>query len=114
MRCERLTLTGEPEDLAAQLRSLVPPAESVTEDVAEIIAGVRAGGDDAIREYTRRFDAATAGLGALAVGAEDLEAGRDSLDPAVRSGLAQAIENVRAVSEAWMREAERTVTFPSH
>jgi histidinol dehydrogenase len=114
MRCERLVLTVDPAALAARLRGFVPAPDSVSEAVAEIIAGVRAGGDDAVREYTRRFDATGVRPGPLRIGADQLQAARERLDPAVRAGLEQAIENVRAVSVATMRDTEPTVAFPNH
>ena len=48
MPCERLRLTGDPGPFAAQLRALVPAPASVSAAVAEIIAGVRTGGDRAL------------------------------------------------------------------
>ena len=56
MRCERLVLSGDPAGLAQELRELVAAPESVQEQVAEIIARVRASGDDALRFYTREYD----------------------------------------------------------
>jgi len=43
--------------VAAQIRAAVPAGASVAEDVAAIIAAVRARGDDAVREYEARFGA---------------------------------------------------------
>ena len=57
MRCERLALTSDDAaGVAAQIRTLVPPAESVRDGVALIIATVRAGGDRAVRDYSRTLD----------------------------------------------------------
>ena len=58
MRCERLSLTGDPPALAQQIRELVPDSASVQAAVAEIINQVRNGRDEAVLEYTRRFDTA--------------------------------------------------------
>jgi histidinol dehydrogenase len=100
VQCERLLLSGEPAELAVELRSLVPAPDSVQEAVAEIIAAVRAGGDEAILQYTRRFDTGGAQPKALRVTEVELKAAVERLDPAVGNGLGQAIENVRAVAEA--------------
>ncbi len=68
-------------DSAAAARALVPAAESVAADVAEIVAAVRAGGDATLKEYIERFDKPAAGAAEL-------------------PDLAVAIANVRAVAEA--------------
>jgi histidinol dehydrogenase len=110
----------------------------VAEDVAAIIADVRARGDEAVREYEARFGAprggeTTAGEGGgdstpgggaapaggggsrapapLRVPAVDLDAALAALDPAVRKGLEVAIHNVRAVAQAGLDE-DRRVDLP--
>jgi len=101
MRCERLTLTGDPDELAAELRRLVPSPDSVREAVAEIIARVRADGDSAVREYTRRFDRTVATPGPLRVTDSELDAAAEHLAQPVRSALEHAIANVcRVAGEA--------------
>jgi histidinol dehydrogenase len=113
MRCERLELTGEPARLAAQLRALVPAAASVSAAVAQIIAGVREGGDAALRTYTTRFDTGGAEPPSLLIAHEELDAAADRLDPAVRAGLALAIENVGTVARAGVR-GDREVDLGGH
>jgi histidinol dehydrogenase len=98
MRCERLALTDDAAGAAASIRSLVPPAESVRDAVALIIATVRAGGDRAVRDYSRTFDTGGREPQALAVSDHELEAAVAALDPAVRHGIERAIENVEAVA----------------
>jgi histidinol dehydrogenase len=115
MHCERLTLTGDPVAMAAELRALVPAPDSVQEAVAEIITSVRTGGDDAIRDYTRRLDTGGSDPKALCVSPAELEAATASLDPAVRSGLERAIENVRLVAGASPDRGSSTIVeFPEH
>jgi histidinol dehydrogenase len=70
----------------------------VTDAVAEIVASVRTGGDAAVLGYTRRLDTGGAEPEPLRVPALGLSRAADELDPAVREGLEQAIENVRAVA----------------
>ncbi len=113
MQCERIALTGDPTALAAELRGLVPAPGSVRDAVAEIIARVRAEGDAAVLEYTRRFDTAGADPQGLAVAGAELDAAADRLDPAVREGLERAIDNVRRVAEMGLRD-DRTVAFEGH
>ena len=95
-----LVLRGDPAELAAELRALVPDPGSVSEAVAAIIARVRTGGDGAVREYTRRFDTGGADPGPLLVSDAELDAAGERLDPAVRSGLERAAENVGRVAAA--------------
>jgi histidinol dehydrogenase len=93
---ERFSLS-DPDSAAARVHSLAPGGESVTGDVREIVDAVREEGEAALRRYVERFDAVD---GPIAVGADELHAALDALDPAVRSGLETAIVNVRAVAEA--------------
>lgn len=100
-------------DVAAQVRATVPPPESVADDVAAIVAAVRAGGDAALAEYEARFGAAGTGSSRapVAVPPDELAAALDALDPAVRAGLKLAAANVRAVAEAGM-DSEAEVWLP--
>jgi len=101
-------LSGDPVALAAELRSLVPDPGSVRDVVAEIVAHVRADGDAAVREYTRRFDTAGADPGPLVVADDELDAAVERLAPEVRSGLVRAAENVGRVATAGLA-ADRVV-----
>ena len=102
MRCERLTVAGgaaiDAAGVAASIRTLVPPPESVRDAVALIIATVRAGGDRAVRDYSRTLDTGGREPQALVVSDDELDAAVDALDPAVRHGIERAIENVEAVA----------------
>jgi histidinol dehydrogenase len=100
MRCERLTAAEDPTRTAAALRDLIPAPESVREMVAEIIAEVRAHGDTALLDYTRRFDTAGNDPAPIAVRDEELEAAQAALAPDVRRGIERAIENLEAVTVA--------------
>ncbi len=100
MRCERLTLAADPAAAVAQLRALVPAADSVQEVVGEIIGAVRSHGDQAVGEYTQRLDTAGAPPAALIVTDAELDRAAQLLDPSVRAGLQRAIENVSAVASA--------------
>jgi histidinol dehydrogenase len=113
MRFELELAAGDPPAIAAELRALVPGAASVRDDVAEIIAGVRSRGDEALLDYTRRFDTAGAEPAALRVALGELEAAASDLDPEVRAGLEQASHNVRRVAEAGLRP-DVTVQFDRH
>jgi len=99
MRCERLALSGDDAaDVAAQIRTLVPPPESVRDGVALIIATVRAGGDRAVRDYSRTLDTGGREPQALLVPDDELDAAVALLDPGVRHGIERAIANVEAAA----------------
>lgn len=100
MTTEQVSLIGDPAALAAELRALVPDSGSVSEAVAGIIARVREGGDEAVREYTLRFDTGGAQPRPLVVSEAELDGAADRLDPAVRAGLEHAAENVGRVAAA--------------
>ena len=80
------------------------PPPAVAEQVAEIVAEVRAGGDEAVRRLTERFDRAELAPDELRVGAGELEASVGVPPPDVIAGLRTAIANVRAVVEAQLRD----------
>ena len=113
MQCERLNLSGDPAGLAQELRELVPAPEAVADQVSEIIARVRASGDDALRFYTREYDTGGSTPSALRVPEAELDTAEARLDEAVRDGLRHAIANVTRVAEAGLA-AERTVSFEGH
>src|SRR5437588_3624089 len=108
MQCEVIAMEDSPAALAAELRALIPAPEMVQTVVSEIVAEVRAHGDEALNDYTRRFDTAGAEPPPLRVTNGELQQAAAQLDPAVRAGLEQAIENVRRVAEAAHR-ADATV-----
>lgn len=113
MECERLTLAGDPAALAEELRGLIPAADSVKDDVAEIIARVRASGDDALRYYTRQFDTGGSTPAALQVPEAELDTAAERLEDDVRAGLSQSISNVRRVAQAALG-TDRTIAFDGH
>ncbi len=116
MRCERLTLPtdGDTSALAAQLRALVPAPHSVQSTVAEIITQVRIRGDEAVHDYTQRFDTRGADPRPVTVGHDELDAAAKQLDPSVRRGLERAIENVGAVAAGWDSGVHTAIEFPDH
>ena len=73
--------------------------ESVREGVREIVAGVRSGGDAALREYTERFDGVQLGDRPIAVTAEEMDAAEGMISSEVKRALEFAIDNVRRAHE---------------
>ena len=71
--------------------------EDVSAAVDEIIREVRRRGDEALRDYTRRFDGAE--LRDLWVSAEEFDAAREAVDPYFMETLREAAENIRRFHE---------------
>jgi histidinol dehydrogenase/sulfopropanediol 3-dehydrogenase len=69
----------------------------VTESVRDIVDAVREGGDDGVRELTRKFD--DVDREALRVSEEEIEAAADALTEAERRTIDNTIENVREFHE---------------
>jgi histidinol dehydrogenase len=99
--CERL---GGPDRIAARLRTLVPDGASVAGVVREIVGRVRAEGDEAVREYTRRFDTAGSEPRPLLVSADELDEAIKALPLELVAGLQVAIANVALVAQAGVSE----------
>ena len=81
-------------------------------DVAEIIEAVRARGDDAVLDFTERFDHAELGPDQLRVDLRELESSVGVLEPDVLAGLRTAITNVRTVAKAQISDDAVTVELP--
>ncbi len=87
-----------------------PPADvdpSIQRAVDEILADVRARGDAAVLEFTRRFDGhAAPSMSALAIAPSELAAAERALAPDVRAALAYAAERIEryhaaALPKSW-------------
>jgi histidinol dehydrogenase len=97
---ERVTQLGGPAGAAAEVRALVASGASVAEDVRAIVEGVRSGGDQALIDYTRRFDTGGLEPAPLRVTAEELDEAITQLPLELIAGLQVAIANVANVAEA--------------
>jgi len=89
---------------------------AVADVVASVLADVKARGDDAVLDYTARFDQLTvAGMAALTVPAERLQAALESISSEQRGALEAAAQRVRQYHEhqkqdSWQyTEADGTV-----
>ena len=83
---------------------------TVDGEVAEIIALVRARGDAALAELTRRFDGVEPA--ALLVSKSEFEAAENTLEAAARPALARAIANIRRFHEAQLTPPLSVETSP--
>ena len=84
--------------------------EGLQQRVRVIIQDVRARGDAAVLDYTRRFDCAT--LERLEVSADEFEEASRTLTPEQHAALARAIANVRRFHEAQLSEPLVVTTSP--
>ncbi|WP_164115381.1 histidinol dehydrogenase [Sphingorhabdus sp. Alg239-R122] len=76
----------------------------VAGDVTRIIAKVRARGDDALTEYTNRFDGHSLAASGWNIEAAECRAAYDALDSELRAALDMAAERIRAYHEAQLPE----------
>ncbi|MEP6843227.1 MAG: histidinol dehydrogenase, partial [Pseudolysinimonas sp.] len=86
----------------AELTRLIPRAQIdvavASETAAQLIAEVRASGEDALRAQAERLDRVRPA--AIRVDPADIAAAVDALEPAVRAAIDEEIRRVRVVSEA--------------
>jgi histidinol dehydrogenase len=101
---EQIARLGGPAGVASHLRSLVPGGDSVEEAVREILHRVRTEGEDAVRDYTRRFDTAGNDPKPLLVTAAELDDAIRLLPLEIVAGLQVAIANVALVAQAGVSE----------
>jgi histidinol dehydrogenase len=99
---EEVAQLGGVEGTARSLRAMVPGGQDVEEAVREIVAGVRERGDEAVYEYTRRFDASSPET--LVVPPHELDDAMAKLTADVFAGLGMAITNVAQVAAAGVQE----------
>lgn len=114
MRCERFESAGDPAALVAQLRSLIRAPASVAAAVAEIVEGVREGGDLAVLEYTRALDTGGDDPLPLRVGDDELDTALRMMRTEVRQALEKTIANVGELARVQAQPEPRVVDFGSH
>ena len=95
---QRLDLRGVEGDLRGVLPRPQAQVEPPIEDVRAILADVRARGDDALRELTKRFDRADVDV--LRVPPAEVQAALAEIAPDVRAALTVAHANITAYHEA--------------
>jgi histidinol dehydrogenase len=114
LRVRRIELaSGTPEQataLARTIRALAPQPADLGSAVSEILTAVQSRGDEAVLEFSRRFDTANAPAESR-VPSRRLDEALQELDPDVRRAIETAIENVHTVAEADIRD-ETLVALP--
>ena len=98
------------ERRAALRRPVQQGAAAIQERVREIIGDVRARGDAALLELTRRFDGVA--LSAIEVSTAEFAAAETALDAEQRQAIDRAIANVRRFHEAQLGAPLRVETAP--
>jgi histidinol dehydrogenase len=103
------TLNSKSPDFSAQLKSLAeyPDAQDDAIDLraAEILSAVKKRGDEAVLEYTARFDRlSVANVAALEIAKADMHAALEKITPAQRAALEHAVARVRAYHEVQFKE----------
>ena len=92
---KRLTLVRDPQAVVCALRDPLASAADVERVVREILDDVRARGDDAVREHTRRLDGVELPQ-PYALEQSELAAALEATEPDLRAALELAAANIRA------------------
>jgi histidinol dehydrogenase len=95
---------------SALRRSAVTEARELRSRVRELVQDVRARGDEALREYTRRYDGAE--LAELAVSDAEFAAAGATLAPAQAEAISRAIDTVTRFHQAQTGAPIRVETAP--
>ena len=97
----RIMKYGEVSNSEIFLRNM--PTMNVTDTVAEILRNVRERGDEALREYTEKFDHTQ--LESLVVTEEEMREALDEVDPDFMRILRRAAENIRKFHSRQVRNS---------
>jgi histidinol dehydrogenase len=93
--------------LASRIRALQPPLAEVSETVAEIIAEVRARGDEAVNDLEARFGGEPVDPRTLPIPDAEIRSALERLDSEERRALETAAANIRAVADAQLVAEQR-------
>lgn len=103
------TLTSTDKDFREQLHALLSSNEQMgtelTLTVSNILEDVRTRGDEAVLEYTRRFDGRDARAGELELNPNQLEEALKSIPEELRAALEDAAVRIRAYHEHQVQES---------
>ncbi len=98
----RIYKSGEIEESEILARGSVMDFKKAEDTVAEIISAVRSRGDEAVKEYCKKFDGCE--LTSLKVSAEEIEKAYAETDAYFIETLEKAAKNIRAFHEKQRRE----------
>jgi histidinol dehydrogenase len=94
-----------PPKLAAILARSSGFSEEVMATVRDILADVRDRGDDAVGEYTQRFDGVKVEAGKFRVSSTELAAAAAQMDPELTKALEEARDNVRRFHQRQLQDS---------
>jgi histidinol dehydrogenase len=103
VRVLRLANLKEDELTKLKRRSETNIAEALAV-AQQVIDQIQQRGDEALIEYVRKFDCPTATLESLKVTEAEFVAAHQSIDPAIKTAIHHAHQNIRAVHERQMPE----------
>ena len=106
---QRLDVRGFRGNLTDALPAPSTGGQNPIDAVDGIVEAVRTGGDQAVRDFTERFDGAV--LDSLIVPADVVAAGLDAIEPDLREALQIAADRVRAFHEHQRAETTHDATF---
>jgi histidinol dehydrogenase len=106
VRINRHELTALSAEERARLLERVQQADpgEIGAVVADVVENVRERGDEAVREYTRRFDGAD--VAELRVAPEEFDRAEAELDDELKRAIRYAVDNIRTHHEAQKPEAD--------
>ncbi|MGR4050052.1 histidinol dehydrogenase [Kosakonia cowanii] len=101
---------SEEEQRALLQRPAISASESITRTVAEIIEAVRTGGDDALRDFSAKFDKSQ--VDALKVTAQQIEEASARLGDDIKQAMAVAVKNIDTFHTAQILPTVDVETLP--
>lgn len=87
----------------SEIFARIVPMANVEQAVADILADVKSRGDEAVLDYTRRFDGVS--LETMAVSRQEMEEAMASVEPEFLQVLSQAAQNIRAFHSRQVRNS---------
>lgn len=107
---KQLDTSSENFDASLQtlLSSTDEPDKSIVETVSKIIADIRSQGDDALLEYTNKFDRRSATIESLEISKQDLDSALNRIPDELRKSLEHAAARVREFHE---KQKQSTWTY---
>jgi histidinol dehydrogenase len=94
--------------LQSLLSSTDEPDQSIVETVSKIITDIRSRGDDALLEYTNRFDRRSVTVASLEISKQELDAALERISDPLRNSLQHAAKRVREFHE---KQKQSTWTY---
>ncbi len=92
------------------MRPAISASESITRTVVEILDNVKARGDDALREYSAKFDKTE--VGALKVTAQEIADASARLGDEIKQAMAVAVKNIDTFHQAQKLQPVDVETLP--